>query len=235
MLRRKSTKILFGLLTILIIALGALEVNNILTAGFGDDDSEITTKQIGPYVVNAQQTERQEQLEEQLLAALDANDQEAIKRNVTEYFVSDFFTLRDKRNLNDIGGIGFVLPDTRARFSTNAIDSYYRDLADFKNAFDNENLPLVVSVELGEFVDVDLYEIEVEVESDNEEDEEDNEEVEITSAFDVEVTWIYEESNVIDVSQIVDNAIIRLVISEGIVFVYEIRAVNTPDDAWTGW
>jgi len=211
MFKRKSNKILLGILTSLIIVLGALEVKSYLDTRNRQQPEKVTTKQIGPYTVNATQTEYQKDVEVSLLAALEANNGDDIMSEVSKYFISDYFTLKDKTNFNNVGGLGFIFPDTKARFKVNAIDSYYRDLSTYIKAYGNNNLPLVTKITVGKPASINTDLIDA------------GKDVEVKKAYDVSVVWEYQENDVLDNLDVVTQATLRFAAgSDDVWYIYEI-------------
>ncbi|MDF9866607.1 site-specific recombinase XerD [Bacilli bacterium PM5-3] len=217
MLKKKSTKVLLAILTILIVILGVFEVKSYLDSKNSRKVEKVTTKQIGPYIVNANQSEYQKEVEQALITALAGGQGKDIVPEVSKYFISDYFTLKDKSNYNNVGGMGFVLPDVQAKFKTNAVSSYYRDLATFKETYGKDNLPQVKSVEVDKPKKVSKKKVELDKDS----------KTVIKFVFDVNVTWEYEENEKLADMKVVNKAKLRFVSTEDSNwYVYEIVGVE---------
>ena len=217
MFKKKSTKMLLAILTLLVLVLAGVEFKNIIDKNAKEQQPVINTKTIGPYTVNANQTEFQKKVATELEAALKTGKGIPITTAVSRYFISDFFTLRDKANKNDVGGMGFVLLDAQAQFKVNAISSYYRDLATFQQTYGKDNLPLVVEVKVGRPTRVANTEVSVSSSST----------LKIRSVYDIPVSWQYEKNDATAKMNIVNKAVLRFVrASDNNWYIYQINGAQ---------
>ena len=78
----------------------------------------------------------------------DKVDEEAYAKKISEMFVYDFYSLKDKVSKTDIGGVDFVHPDALANFLTNAQDTYYKYVEN--NIYGNrkQSLPVVTNISI---------------------------------------------------------------------------------------
>ena len=214
MFKKKSTKILLGILTVLVLVLAGFEFKSVVESNEKNNSSVPVTKMIGPYKVNTNQTDFQKKVGQELEEALKTKQGVPITRAVSKYFVSDFFTLRNRTDKNDVGGMGFVLLDAQAQFKANAIASYYRDLVNFKDSYGAENLPLVTDVSVGAAKRVANSEVSVNESST----------LKIESVYDIPVSWQYEKNDVLAKIDIVDKAVLRFVrASDNNWYIYQIN------------
>lgn len=94
-------------------------------------------------------------------------DYELYASKIVELFVIDFYTLNNKNNKNDIGGLQFIHNDIKDNFTLNASDTIYKYLK--TNIFGNrkQELPIVskiinTSVESTEYNEYEAYNVVIE-------------------------------------------------------------------------
>ncbi len=73
-------------------------------------------------------------------------DEEAYAKSLVKLFVIDFYTLDNKLNKYDVGGLDFIKEDDQDTFKSKAMDSYYKNVLD--NTYDNRKTkyPIVTKV-----------------------------------------------------------------------------------------
>ena len=77
---------------------------------------------------------------------VNAQDMEKVSEDVAICFVYDFFTLKNKENGTDIGGLTY-LPQSRVEeFSEFALRNYYKNYDSIKNELGKNSLPEVTNV-----------------------------------------------------------------------------------------
>lgn len=81
------------------------------------------------------------------LESNEINDEEYAK-SIAKLFIIDLYTLNNKINKYDIGGIEFVHPDYIVNYKLNASDTMYKYIEDNSNNNRNQNLPEVSSIEI---------------------------------------------------------------------------------------
>ena len=93
-------------------------------------------------------------------------DYELYAKKIVELFVIDFYTLDNKDNKNDIGGLQYIYDDIKENFIINATNTIYKYLK--TNIFGNRNqeLPIVnkiisVESELTEYNEYEAYVIKI--------------------------------------------------------------------------
>ncbi|MDL2212263.1 hypothetical protein LJB88_05235, partial [Erysipelotrichaceae bacterium OttesenSCG-928-M19] len=201
MLKKRSTKLLLAILTILVVILAGFEVKSLLEASNSKEEVKITTKRIGPYIVSTNQTAYQQKVETQLQSALDSGDAVQIVSEASKFFISDYFTLKDKTNKNNVGGMGFIFIDNQAQFKVNAIASYYRDLTTYQDAYGKANMPIVTNVTTGTPKKVSKSLVKVS----------DNSSLQVKSVYDIPVKWQYEENDKLKEMNLINKASLRFV------------------------
>ena len=82
---------------------------------------------------------------EDTLEKEEINEEEYAKL-VGQLFLTDFFTLDNKTNKNDVGGIQFVYKDYQKDFASYASDSVYRSIENNLIGERNQQLPIVSEV-----------------------------------------------------------------------------------------
>ncbi len=75
-------------------------------------------------------------------------DEEKYVRKISEMFIYDFYSLKDKTAKTDIGGVDFVYELIRENFLQNAQDTYYKYIEN--NIYNNrkQSLPVVTNIEI---------------------------------------------------------------------------------------
>ncbi len=194
MVNKKLVKILFLLLTLMMIILAGLEVKNIMDSS--NKTKQVSdTKEIGPYTVSVKQNDLEKEVEKDLEAALKSKKRNDILREVSRYFVADYFSLNDKKSVNDIGGLGFVLKNNITSFKTNAINSYYGDIPVFQEVYGVDNLPVVVEASTKKPQKYDINQLKIRK----------NDDFKAVSAYSVVVNWKYEENEALTDKNIVNS------------------------------
>ena len=86
----------------------------------------------------------------ELKEILDAKevDEEKYAKKISEMFVYDFYSLKDKMAKTDVGGVDFVYKEIEPNFLQNAQDTYYKYVE--SNIYGNrkQNLPVVTNIEI---------------------------------------------------------------------------------------
>ncbi|MEG0568944.1 MAG: hypothetical protein RR543_01025 [Erysipelotrichales bacterium] len=201
MFRNRKLKITVLLLTIVLLGLALVEMSGMLKVKENSKKPVITTENVGPYTIRAERTKLQEDLLPKLKEALDTKKGKPIVTEASKYFISDYFTLRDKKTSNMIGGTGFVYKPVKETFKTNAKDSYYNDLGAFKENYGKENLPLVTNVNVEGIKRAKVDKTTLKKSKDQK----------IMSVFDATLSWQYEENDKLDTSKITNKIIVRFV------------------------
>ena len=70
--------------------------------------------------------------------------------SVAKMFIIDLYTIKNKINKYDIGGLEFVLPEGKDNYVTNVTDTIYNYVEDNSNGKRSQQLPVVSSVEVTE-------------------------------------------------------------------------------------
>ncbi|MEG1629677.1 MAG: hypothetical protein RR345_01060 [Erysipelotrichaceae bacterium] len=80
-----------------------------------------------------------------LSKALDGDNSAKIAENVAINFAYDFFTLSNKKDENQIGGLTFIPEVSRAEFTNYALSYYYGNYKSIVNKYGKEALPYMTS------------------------------------------------------------------------------------------
>lgn len=75
-------------------------------------------------------------------------DYDAYAESVAKMFIIDLYTIKNKINKYDIGGIEFVLPERKDNYVTNVADTLYNYVEDNTNNTRTQQLPVVESAEI---------------------------------------------------------------------------------------
>ena len=78
-------------------------------------------------------------------------DEEKYAKKISEMFVYDFYSLKDKMAKTDVGGVDFVYKEIEPNFLQNAQDTYYKYVE--SNIYGNrkQNLPVVTNIEIKDY------------------------------------------------------------------------------------
>ena len=78
----------------------------------------------------------------------DEVDEEAYAKKISEMFIYDFYSLKDKTAKTDIGGVDFVYPEILENFLENAQDTYYKYIENNIYNDRKQSLPVVTNIEV---------------------------------------------------------------------------------------
>lgn len=84
----------------------------------------------------------------ELTKAINEENLEEEAKNVAISFIYDFFSLNNKKDRNDIGGLTFIPSDRLGSFIEYALAFYYGNYESIVNTYGKENLPRVNNVEI---------------------------------------------------------------------------------------
>ena len=113
---------------------------------------------------------------------------------VAKNFIADFYTWTNKLRLNDVGGLQFLEPSMVTWVSHQAQESFYQDMYYYLDRKESKDSLSVKNIETS----VEVKEIDDPVEG------------WITSYF-VKTNWTYEETEVLNVNQYDNSAMIRII------------------------
>jgi len=77
-------------------------------------------------------------------------DFEAYANTISKMYIVDLYTIDNKINKYDIGGLEFVLPDTKANFEAKVQDTIYNYMEDNSYKKRTQKLPVVSKIEVTE-------------------------------------------------------------------------------------
>lgn len=128
------------------------------------------------YTLNNNETKYYNKLFKELKEELSKEkiDEEEYAKLISKLFVTDFFTLDNKTDKNDIGGIQFVYADFQSDFKKLAKDSIYKNIENNMYNDRKQNLPIVSNVNVSnidkinyEYLDTEdnkAYEVVIDIE-----------------------------------------------------------------------
>ena len=149
-MKKRVKKILIAILLITVVVLGYLSYKQF----FGEKEvKEVKVvneiKKYG-YKLKDNKPAAYKKMFGELKEILEADkvDEEAYAKKISEMFVYDFYSLKDKVSKTDLGGVDFVHPDALANFLTNAQDTYYKYVEN--NIYGNrkQSLPVVTNISI---------------------------------------------------------------------------------------
>lgn len=113
-------------------------------------------------------------------------DNEKYASLVSELFIIDFYTLKNKTNINDVGGVQFVYSTYRTDFVDYSREGIYKQVRSNLDNDRNQNLPEVSSVKINNIESVIPSTI---LKSD------DFKNITESNAYKIEISWSYTEKN----------------------------------------
>ena len=180
-LKKKVKRIILLLLFIAVVIVGFLIYQN---HSKKDEVKEVKViNQIEKYGYSLKENKpaKYKKMFEELKEILEAEtvDEEKYVSKISEMFVYDFYSLKDKTSKTDIGGVEFVYSGILENFLENAQDTYYKYIENNIYNDRKQNLPVVTdikveSVEQKEFTYGDRND---------------------SSAYHVKVTWDYTDND----------------------------------------
>ena len=84
-----------------------------------------------------------------ILSEKEVNEEEYVKK-ITEMFIYDFFSLKDKNSRTDVGGVDFVHKDILENFVLNAENTYYKYVESNIYHTRSQSLPVVDKITISE-------------------------------------------------------------------------------------
>lgn len=151
-LKKKAKKVLVGFLIVLVIVLGVLAFKDKI---FGTEEKVKEVKVVNKiekygYTLKENKPKAYKKMFEELKKILEAKevDEEAYAKKISEMFIYDFYSLKDKTAKTDIGGVEFVYGDFLPNFLQNAQNTYYKYVEN--NIYGNrkQSLPVVSDIEV---------------------------------------------------------------------------------------
>lgn len=132
------------------------------------------------YSIRSNASDYQKEIYQALIEAVETKDHEKMAALTAQNFIADFFTWTNKVRLNDVGGLQFVYKDVQANVSHAAQDGIYNDMYTYLSEGKIENSLQVkssqVTLKTSKFKMDDV----------------------LVDAYVAEVTWDYEESDVLN-------------------------------------
>jgi len=199
------------------------------------DTNPTITNETERYALRQNATPYQIELFEDLLAAHDQFEQwgsdeslEAYAAAIVQNFIADFYTLSNKNNRNNVGGIQFFSEEIADVFTTHAINEFYLYLNQHIETFGSEALPTVQSIEI---TGVEFAQRPIE----SEEDESAEgygyghgipENIEYERVVIVYANWTYEATTLPGIDEFQTSARFTLRITEEGVFIYIVEEVQ---------
>ena len=182
---KKNTKIILGLILVIIIAVLVILIFNQFHFSKDAEGAKIIGS-IDKYVYslkdnkNASYKKMFHELED--ILKKEEVDYEEYASKISEMFIYDFYSLEDKVAKNDIGGVQFLYPDIVSNFLENAESTYYKYVE--SNIYGNrkQDLPMVDKITIDSIEQISFT---AETITDN-------------KAYQVKVSWDYTENKYSD-------------------------------------
>lgn len=148
-LKKKAKKVLIILLIILLIVLVILALQPFGKKEVKEAKIVSEIKEYG-YKLKDNKPAKYKKMFAELKEILEADevDEEAYVKKISEMFIYDFYSLKDKSSKTDIGGVDFVHKDVLENFLENAQSTYYKYVEN--NIYGNrkQSLPVVSNIQI---------------------------------------------------------------------------------------
>ena len=147
------------------------------------------------YKLKDNKPEKYKKMFKQLKEILDEKpvDKEKYAKKITEMFIFDFYSLKDKSLKTDVGGVDFIHPDILTNYLENAENTYYKYVESNLYGKRKQDLPTVDKVTINK-VEKTEYKYNNEVDSE---------------AYKVNVKWTYTSSKYDDYQDEADLIIVH--------------------------
>lgn len=148
---KKKYKVLLFIIAILILIVGAIFL---VPKFFKPKESEpvkvVDSIDDFSYTLEDRDTNLMKEVYNELKALLksDDKDKKSYAEVVAKLFVIDLFTIENKRNKYDVGGVEFVYPDAVSNYKINVEDTLYKTVKNDSNGKRKQSLPVVRSVSI---------------------------------------------------------------------------------------
>lgn len=230
--------VILGIAFLVMLFLVVSQLNDSWGRGNEREDRPFVINDEERYGLRQNATPYQIELFEQLIAAHDEFEQwgsdetlEAYAAAIVQNFVADFYTLSNKIDRNDVGGIQFFSEEIASVFTNHAIDNFYLHLNHHIETFGMEALPTVALVNITH-ITFDYRPIELENDNGNEENQDGvyGFPSEPTTQYErvviVDATWTYETSTLSEIHEFQTSARFTLRITEEGVHIYIIEETS---------
>ena len=151
-LKKKMKKIWYSILLILLVVGGIFAYNYLFNPNEVKEAKVVSEIKKYGYKLKDNKTTEYKKMFEELKEILEADevDEEKYVKKISEMFIYDFYSLKDKSSKTDIGGVDFVEESVLPNFLENAQDTYYKYVENniYKNR--RQNLPVVTDIKIEE-------------------------------------------------------------------------------------
>lgn len=147
---KRKYKISLYVLLLLILVIGCLFILSYFNKGDSTNVKIVDTIDNFSYTLDERDTKLMKDTYNDLKKTLKAKDidYEEYAKYLAKLFVIDLFTLDNKINKYDVGGIEYVYPDAKDNFTINVEDTLYRHILNNSNGKRKQKLPVVSDVEI---------------------------------------------------------------------------------------
>ncbi len=141
---------------------------------------------------------------------LESNDinYDEYAKSIAKMFIIDLYTIDNKINKYDVGGLEFVHPDARENYELNVKDTIYKYVNNDSNR--DQELPVVSKITIDDFDNEAKFKI-------KDEDEED--------AYEISLSWEYEKDDDYD-----NEAVIKIVKKDKYLYIVEKTDLEDSED-----
>lgn len=149
-MKKKAKKVLIIILIIALCVLGFLSYKQFFEKKEVKEAKVVNEIKKYGYKLKDNKPAAYKKMFEELKTILEAEnvDEEAYAKKISEMFVYDFYSLKDKNSKNDIGGVDFLYGWALENFLQNAQDTYYKYVE--SNIYGNrkQTLPVVSNIKI---------------------------------------------------------------------------------------
>ena len=149
---KKIKKMSILIIVVLILIVGTIITVKIFTDKQTPKETVKVIDTVKDYTLDENETNYYKDLFTELKEVLSSEtiDEEKYAKIVSQLFLSDFFTLKNKVNKNDIGGTQFVYKNFQSDFNSLARETIYHNLENNTYGDRKQELPIVYSVDVVE-------------------------------------------------------------------------------------
>jgi len=116
--------------------------------GKDDEKDKVVIKTNEIYSAPNKASDAQIKLYNALSDAIEENEEEEVAKLVAQNFVMDFYTLKNKKNSEDIGGLTYIPENRRSEFATYASIYAYANYEKISQEYGDKHLPQVKACEV---------------------------------------------------------------------------------------
>ena len=208
----KKKKVIIIIILIIILAAGALVAYRIINPSQAKvkETKKLDKIKGFDYHLEDRDTKLYKDEFNKLKKNLESNDinYDEYAKSIAKMFIIDLYTIDNKINKYDVGGLEFVHPDARENYELNVKDTIYKYVNNDSNR--DQELPVVSKITIDDYDNEAKFKI-------KDEDEED--------AYEISLSWEYEQDDDYD-----NEAVIKIVKKDKYLYIVEKTDLEDSED-----